>query len=258
MKEKTKAKIITFGLLPHAEIYASEIAISHNVSYKDVSTIQGISFKLKYQGNTIPVLLPMVLGEHLVYSALAAICVGIAYGLNLHNIIDSLRNFEPPKGRMHIIKGIKNTLIIDDSYNSSPLAVKKALYLLSQINLNQHHKKFAALGDMLELGTLTEKAHREIGQAVFDYGVDYLVTVGEMSRDIVRGAISKGMSEDRCFNFKDSVEAGKFLQQKIKEGDLILVKGSQGVRMEKVVKELMAEPQRAEELLIRQEGIWLK
>ncbi len=258
MGEKAKAKILTFGLLPHAEIYASEIAVSHNINYKDVSTIQGISFKLKYQGNTIPVLLPKVLGEHLVYSALAAICVGIVYELNLHNIIDSLKNFEPPKGRMHIVKGIKNTLIIDDSYNSSPLAVKKALYLLSQINLNQYHRKFAVLGDMLELGSLTEKAHQEIGRAIFDYKIDYLITVGEMSRDTVRAAIKSGFKKDCCFNFINSIEAGKFLQQRIKEGDLILVKGSQGMRMERVVKEIMAEPQKAKELLVRQEDSWQK
>lgn len=157
---------------------------------------------------------------------------------------------------MHIIPGIKYTLIIDDTYNSSPLAVKKALHLLSQINLNAHHKKYAVLGDMLELGNYSEQAHREIGEAVFDYGVDYLVTVGERSRDIIRGAIKKGMSKDHCFNFQDSLEAGKFLQQRIYPGDLLLIKGSQGMRMEKTVKELMAEPQKAEELLVRQGKEW--
>lgn len=257
MKEKTQAKVITFGLLPQAEVRAGEIAISHNVNYQDVSTIQGVSFKLIYQGHTVPVLLPKVLGEHLVYTALAAISVGLAYNLNLHAIIDSLKNFAPPKGRMHIIAGIKHTLIIDDSYNSSPLAARKALYLLSQINLNKHHKKYAVLGDMLELGGITEQAHQETGEAVKEYGADYLVTVGEMSRDIVRGAIKAGMPKDNCFSFKDSLEAGKFLQQRISEGDLILIKGSQGMRMEKAVKEIMAEPQKAAELLVRQSKEWM-
>jgi len=256
MAEKTRAKVITFGNLPQADISASEIAISHDVNYQDVSTIQGISFKLNHQGKTVPVLLPRILGQHLVYTALAAITVGITYDLNLHTIIDSLKNFEPPKGRMHIIKGIKNTLIIDDTYNSSPLAVKKALYQLNQINLNKYHKKYAVLGDMLELGRITEQAHQEIGQAVVDYKIDYLVTVGEMSRDMVRGAVKAGMSEDNCFNFKNSQEAGDFLQKRINEGDLILAKGSQGVRMERAVKEIMAEPQKANELLVRQDKSW--
>ncbi len=256
MGKNTNAKVITFGLLPQADVSASGISVSHDVNYQDVSTIQGISFKLKYQGKTVPVLLPKVLGEHLVYTALAAIAVGIIYGINLHTIIDSLKNFVPPKGRMNIIKGIKNTLIIDDSYNSSPLAVKKALYQLKQINLNSFHKKYAVLGDMLELGSYTEEAHCEIGQAVVEYGINYLITVGEISRDIVRGAVLAGMPKDNCFSFKDSIEAGKFLQQRIKEGDLILVKGSQGVRLERVVKEIMAEPQRAAELLVRQGKEW--
>lgn len=257
MARKSEGKVLFFGLLPQAEIRASEIAISHEVNYQDVTTIQGISFKLNYKGNVIPVLLPKVLGEHLVYSALAAIAVGIIYKINLHTITESLKKFEPPKGRMHIILGIKRTLIIDDTYNSSPLATSKALYQLSQINLGTNHKKYAVLGDMLELGGFTEQAHQEVGEAVVEYGIDYLITVGEMSRDIIRGAIGKGMPKDHCFNFQDSLEAGKFLQQRISEGDLILIKGSQGIRMEKAVKEIMAEPQKAGELLVRQDKEWV-
>jgi len=257
MKTKTKAGIIPYGLLPQAKVKGSEIAISRNFNSKDIFTIQGISFKLIYQGKTIPVLLPRVLGEHLVYNALAAISVGIAYNINLHDVIDSLKNFEPPKGRMHLIPGVKGTLIIDDSYNSSPLAAKKALYQLSKINPDGRVKKIAVLGDMLELGSYTEQGHQEIGEAVVEYGINYLITVGEMSRDIVRGAVAKGFNKDNCFNFPTSEEAAKFLQQKISTGDLILVKGSQGVRMEKVVKEIMAEPQKAKELLVRQYKPWI-
>ena len=256
MKKNTNATVLTFGLIPQAEVRASEIAVSHEVDYKDVSTIQGISFKLNHKGSVVPVLLPSVLGEHLVLTALAAIAVGLVYKINLHTIIESLKTYEPPKGRMHIISGIKNTLIIDDTYNSSPLAAAKALHQLSEINLDKHHKKYAVLGDMLELGSYTEQAHQELGQAVFDYKIDYLITVGEISRDIVRGAVKAGMSKDNCFNFKNSLEAAKFLQDRIAEGDLILIKGSQGVRMEKAVKELMAEPEKAEDLLVRQGKEW--
>ena len=256
MGDKTKAKILTYGFLEQADVKATEISISHDVDYQDISTIQGISFKLIYQGTKLPVLLPNILGQHLTYTVLAAVAVGIAFDLNLHDVIDALKNFEPPKGRMHIIKGIKHTLIIDDTYNSSPLAVQKALEQLGQIKLNKTARKFAVLGDMLELGSYTEQGHREIGQACVENKVDYLITVGEMSRDTNHGAIKKGMNKDRCFNFNTSEEAGKFVQQKIKQGDIILVKGSQGVRMEKVVKEIMAEPLKAKELLVRQEKPW--
>jgi UDP-N-acetylmuramoyl-tripeptide--D-alanyl-D-alanine ligase len=256
MKEKTNAQILTYGLAAPTDFKAVEIAVSHEVDYKDISTIQGISFKLLYKGSTVPVLLPKVLGEHLVYTALAAIAVGTIYDLNLHTIIDSLKNYQPPKGRMHIIAGIKNTLIIDDTYNSSPLAATKALYQLSQINLDNHHKKFAVLGDMLELGRYSEQAHEEVGEAVARYKIDYLITVGERSRDTARLAIKKGLSKDHVFIFADAAEAGLFLQDRIEQGDLILVKGSQGMRLERIVKEIMAEPQKADELLVRQGKGW--
>lgn len=256
MAEKTNAKIVTYGLDTGADVKATEIAVSHEIDYKDYSTIQGISFKLQYQGSTVPVLLPRVLGKHLAYSALAAIAVGLIYDLNLHEITEALKKYEPPKGRMHIIPGIKNTLIIDDTYNSSPLAVKKALEQVESINLAAGHKKFAVLGDMLELGKISTSAHREIGRAVFDNKIDYLFTVGELSRDTIRAAILKGMPKDRCFSFSDSASAGRFLQDKLSEGDLVLVKGSQGMRMEKIVKEIMAEPNRAKDLLVRQEKEW--
>ncbi|OGY47630.1 MAG: hypothetical protein A2840_01265 [Candidatus Buchananbacteria bacterium RIFCSPHIGHO2_01_FULL_47_11b] len=256
MRQRGKGSIVMFGLQPTADVRASSIAISHDVEYQDISTIQGISFKLHYQGSTTPVLLPRVLGEHLVYTALAAAAVGLVLGVNPHTIADRLKQFEPPKGRMHVITGIKQTLIIDDSYNSSPLAARKALYQLQKISVVPGAKKYAVLGDMRELGSYTEAAHREIGQAAFEYGADCLVTVGEIARDIIRGAVEQGMSLEQCFSFMDSESAGRFLQDRIRSGDVLLVKGSQAVRMEKIVKELMAEPQRAAELLVRQDEGW--
>ena len=255
MKEKTKAKVIGYGLQPKADLFASEIQISKNPDLDAASQIEGVSFKVNHQGKVQPVILPKVLGEHLLYPALAAIAVGTAFNLNLEVISENLKKFKPPPGRMNLIKGIKDTLIIDDTYNSSPLAARKALYQLSKINLKKG-KKYAVLGDMLELGGYTEQAHQEIGQAVFDYGVDYLITVGEMSRDITRGAIARGFSKENCFHFKNSLEAGKFLQDRIEAGDLILIKGSQGIRMERAVKEIMAEPDQAKDLLVRQDESW--
>lgn len=257
MKNRTKAKVLTFGFSPQADLAASNISISQQLNQRGIAEIKGMNFKVKYQGKTLPVFLPKVLAKHLILSVLAAMVVGIIFEINLLKIIEAIKTFEPPKGRMHLILGIKNTLIIDDTYNSSPLAAKKALYQLGQINVGSH-KKYAVLGDMLELGSFSEQAHEEVGEAVVEYGTDYLITVGEMSRDIVRGAVQAGMPKDKCFNFKDNLEAGKFLQQRISEGDLILVKGSQGMRMEKTVKEIMAEPQKAVELLVRQEKEWIK
>jgi UDP-N-acetylmuramoyl-tripeptide--D-alanyl-D-alanine ligase len=86
--------------------------------------------------------------------------------------------------------------------------------------------------------------------------LDLLITVGERSRDIARGALEAGMNENNVFMFSGAEEAGKFIQNRIKQNDLILVKGSQGVRSEKIVKEIMAEPLNARNLLVRQTGMW--
>ena len=102
---------------------------------------------------------------------------------------------------------------------------------------------------MLELGKQSEKLHREIGSQVANLPIDYLVAVGAQARHFIHGAVEGGFSQDHTFHFDKSEQAGKFIQDKMGEGDVILIKGSQGVRCEKITKELMAEPARAKELL---------
>jgi UDP-N-acetylmuramoyl-tripeptide--D-alanyl-D-alanine ligase len=111
---------------------------------------------------------------------------------------------------------------------------------------------------MLELGGETESAHREIGHLVAELGIHNLITVGAASKITAEAAVEAGLSAERVVSFDDSVEAGKYVQQKIQTGDVVLIKGSQGSRMEKIVKEIMAEPLRAGELLVRQEAQWLR
>ena len=146
--------------------------------------------------------------------------------------------------------GIKYTKLIDDSYNSSPLAASAALEILSELSCTGN--KFAVLGDMLELGDHTKKAHQELGTLVAKHNINYLITVGSRSEDAMRSAKDYGMNPDRIFHFDTSENAGRFLQDRIEEGDLILIKGSAAVNMERIVKEIMAEPERANELLVRQ------
>jgi len=252
MKEKTRAKILTYGFHADADVRAMEEGV--------VGTgvaIEGVNFKLSYAGSVVPIFLPGVLGKQHIYAALAGATVGIICGLNLVEIAEGLKNYKAPKGRMNLVPGIKNTLIIDDTYNASPIPTIVALEVLrSIVLLSEDDKKFAVIGDMLELGGFSEEGHRQVGRAAAASSVDYLVTVGERSRDIVRAAKEAGMAEDKIFNFSTPEEAGLFVQSKMKQGDVVLVKGSQGMRMEKVVKELMAEPLRACELLVRQENEW--
>lgn len=258
LEKKTKAKVLTFGFSPYAHLKALDMAYSLEQKSEALnSEILGkTSFKLSYKGSQVPVFLPNVLGKIPVYASLAGASVGIVYGLNLIEISKKLKYYKPPKGRMNLIKGIKETIILDDTYNSSPEAAKKALEILSK--LDTQGRKYAILGDMLELGGFTEQGHREVGEKVKELEIDVLITVGERARDISRGARKAGMAKDMVFEFGGNEEAGRFIQNRIEKDDLILVKGSQGMRMEKIVKEIMREPMRAKELLVRQEEKWLR
>jgi UDP-N-acetylmuramoyl-tripeptide--D-alanyl-D-alanine ligase len=136
------------------------------------------------------------------------------------------------------------------------MAVQRAIEAL--VSVKDNGKTFAVLGDMLELGSLSEDEHRKIGRFALKAGIDVLITVGERARDIARGARKVGMSQDSIFEFDTTDDAGRFVQRRMEEGDIVLVKGSQGIRMERVVKEIMAQPQKANKLLARQSEDWLK
>jgi len=255
MREKTRAKVITYGFTESADVRAVDLKISAGPSsdpWTDMQ-IKGMSFKLKYKGSTVPVFLPKVLGKHQVYSALAAAAVGVSQDMNLSDIAEALGHFEAPAGRMRLIAGIKHTSIIDDTYNSSPLAVQAALRVIKDIDIPG--RKFVVLGDMLELGDYTETAHREVGLAAADVA-DILVTSGHRSKLTARAALEAGLDSQRVFSFDDPRSTGKFLQSRLESGDLALIKGSQGARMEKVVREIMAYPEQAAKLLVRQTKDW--
>ena len=250
MAKKTKVNILTYGFSQGSDLRASDVRAG-----EESKNGIGISFKLAYDKSNVPVILPNILGEHFIYSALCAIAVSKIYGINIIETISELKNFEPLPGRMKLLVGVKNTKIIDDSYNSSPQAVIAALKAMASY---PSKRKMAVLGDMLELGKISEKEHYAIGGKLMDFGIDIAICVGERSRDIARGAKDSGMLSDRIFSFSKTQEAGKFLQERMEQGDLILIKGSQGMRMENIVKEVMAEPQGAGELLCRQGEEWLK
>ncbi len=268
MSKLTEAAALTYGFDENADVRAREVIFSFSdiasksefganlMNEASAVKLAGVSFKLSYSGSTAPVLLPNVIGYAAVYAALAGAAVGIVYGLNLVEISQALRKFNPPRGRMNLINGIKNTLIIDDTYNSSPQSSIAALEIAGKVPLIKGARRFTVLGDMLELGGYSEQGHKEVGRRAVKDKIDKLIAVGERARDIARGAEKAGMLADNIFHFARAEEAGKFIQERINEGDLILVKGSQGMRMEKVVKEIMAEPLRAKELLVRQDEMW--
>ncbi len=251
-RQKVPNKMISYGQLGDAVVRATNYSIYNQ---EGLAIPAGITFKVEYQGNCVPIKLPNTLGLPNIYAALAAISVGLSLGLNLVQCSASLMNFIPPRGRMNLLKGILETYIIDDTYNASPVAVKAALDTLKELQVSG--RKIAVLGDMLELGKHSHEAHESIGKEAAT-SCDLLITVGLRSRDTATSALENGLSEKKVLQFDDSIEAGKYLKNILKTGDVVLVKGSQSIRMERIVKEIMAEIDRAEELLVRQDDEWKK
>jgi UDP-N-acetylmuramoyl-tripeptide--D-alanyl-D-alanine ligase len=253
MLRRTSAQVFTYGLGEGADLRASNFE-QHLGSLEEA----GLSFKIDHQGNNVPIRLKNIYAQHQIYSVLAGIAVGLSFKMNLVEIAQALKDYQPPPGRLRLLRGIKNSWIFDDTYNSSPSSVLGALDLLDKIpdqREGRGNRKIAVLGDMLELGSFTEEAHRRIGARVAR-AAEIFLAVGEHSIFAVDEAQKSGLSKENIFYFASSEEAGRVLQDLMREGDIILVKGSQGIRMEKIVKEIMAEPERAAELLVRQEESW--
>lgn len=252
MEKNTKERIFTYGFDDKADVKALELVFSFGKTPGE-RELAGLGYKLKVEGSFVPVHLPKSIGRPAVYASLAAASVGLAYGLNLVEISEGLSSCKPIAGRMSLVHGMGNTSIIDDTYNASPQSMQAAIETVGSIEVAGKAKRWAVLGDMLELGGFTVTGHQEIGRAVAANDFDRLVAVGERSLLIMSGAIDAGFPRENIFHFTDSIEAGEFLKAQIREGDLLVIKGSQGMRMERITKLLMAEPEKAPELLVRQD-----
>ncbi len=240
LSKNIKQKCVSFGMKQLATVNASDPSIV----YDEKKVPVGMSFKLNVQGNSIQIKMNGILGIQQIYPVLAGIAVGIVKNIQLNKIIDSLDKYTSPKGRMNILKGINGSIIIDDTYNSSPDALYEGLNTLASLQVSG--KRIAVIGDMLELGSYSGDEHKKAGIQAMQ-SCDILVTVGQRSKAMSSTAIS----------FDNSIEAGEYLKGLVGIGDTIFVKGSQSMRMERVCKTLLEESEKAEELLVRQEPEWL-
>ncbi len=213
----------------------------------------GFEFTLTHMDKAIIMRVNGSLGVQHAYNYAAAAAVASVFSIDVEEVGKSLAAYVPPPGRMRLLPGIKDTLIIDDTYNSSPAASERSLQTLSEIKGVK--RRIAVLGDMMELGQFSVREHERIGRIVAQ-SADLLMTIGVRSRGIAKGALEYGMSEKKILQYDDAATAGKELQAFIKAGDVILVKGSQSIRAERVVEEIMEEPLKAEELLVRQGEMW--
>lgn len=242
---------ILYGFAPSARVRAEQVGAE--IAMGTVFT----RFTLAIDGRTFPVNLPGALGDGHVAAALAAASVAIALGVEPDLIPFGLAQYQPPPGRLRVLAGIGGTTIVDDTYNSSPRAVALALATLQSLQPGSGGRRIAVLGDMLELGALSDDAHRQVGTLAAAANVDELVCVGPKSWLTCQAARAAGMLEERARHFASGGEATPYLKARLHAGDLVLVKASQGIRLERIVKELLAEPGRADEWLVRQSKEWL-
>ena len=229
LQSRTRARVMTFGFLKE-----TDVRITRFENSVEGDQPLGISFKLEYQGAFVPVRIKGVFGKAQAYAAAAAAVVGIAFGMNLVAISEAFGDYVPAPSRMRLIAGIKGTLIIDDCYNASPLSMHAALDALRDLPAK---RKVAVLGDMLEIGKYTAEAHEHVGALAGTF-LDVLVTVGARAKFIAEAAKSAGMKSANILSLDTADDAKKFVQDLMRKGDLVLIKGSHSMELDKVVEEM--------------------
>lgn len=226
MAAHTAARVLTYGVgndaPAQADFWADEI---------DSMGLDGIRFRLHHEGAMLHLHIPL-LGRHSVHTALRAAAVGRVCGLRWEEIVTGLQD-QRAQLRLVAVDGPGGSLLIDDTYNSSPESAIAALNLLADLD----GRRIAVMGDMLELGAAAEQAHRLVGRRAMDVA-DILITVGPLGRIMGEEALAQGMSPTRLHMVADATAAAALLQSLIEPYDVTLVKGSRGVRLDQLVTAL--------------------
>jgi UDP-N-acetylmuramoyl-tripeptide--D-alanyl-D-alanine ligase len=226
--EDWKGERISFGLSEGCEVRAQNI---RKVGW------EGMSFELRYGPRKEKISLPFFYESHL-YNFLAASAAAWALSIPFEDILPQIITLKLMPNRGTLVRLANDIKLIDDSYNSNPAALEAALKALVPL---PSKRKIAVLGDMLELGEKEVAYHIQAGKHVAESGWDILVTVGILSQHMSEGALSSGMGADQIISFKNSEEAAGEILRLIQEGDLILVKSSRKIGIEKIVERLIKE-----------------
>ena len=222
MAEKTSARVFFYGLSPEADLWADQV---------ESLGLEGIQFRLHYQNEILFIKVPMI-GQHSVHTAMRAAAVGLAEELTWQEIIDGL-NSGHAQLRLVVVRSQSGAIMVDDTYNASPESSLSALNLLADLD----GRRLAVIGDMLELGQYEKQGHELVGVRAAQVS-DHLITVGEKSHIIARAARQAGMKTSRIHEFENNEEVIKFLRNFLTSKDVVLVKGSHGVRMDQIVSAL--------------------
>ncbi|KKQ74556.1 MAG: UDP-N-acetylmuramoyl-tripeptide-D-alanyl-D-alanine ligase [Berkelbacteria bacterium GW2011_GWB1_38_5] len=214
-------QVTTYGIEEPADIYARNIT-TEIIDYRPITKFQIIMGEKKLPAVTF------TLGKKWnIYAALSAASVGKILGMDLREIVAGIKQIKPEKQRLMVYEGKKQTIIIDDTYNANPVSMRAALDVLKNLpNSNNSGKKYAVLGDMLEIGNISDEAHNLIGDYAREVA-DEVISVGELSKRYKAN-----------IHFDDSLKAADYLLNKIHTDDIILLKASRAIKLEKIVEVL--------------------
>ncbi len=223
-----KGETLLFGLSEECDVRAQNVR---------KNGWEGIVFELIYGNKKEEICLPFYY-ESALYNFLASAAVGYTLSVPLDSLRAGVKDLKPLPMRGVLLRLRQNIHLIDDSYNSNPAALESALKGLVELPAK---RKIAVLGDMLELGEREAEFHTKAGKQIAQSGWNILVAAGPLSLHMVEGALSAGMRKEQIFHFEDSRAAAGKIRSLIQEGDLILVKGSRGMMMDKVIEQLKEE-----------------
>jgi UDP-N-acetylmuramoyl-tripeptide--D-alanyl-D-alanine ligase len=232
MHEKTQARVLYFGMDEGADVRGSD---------PSGDTLRGLNFTLSYQNQHVPVQLKLP-GEHGITIALAAAAAGCAAGISLDDICIALEALTSAKGRGEIKPGPNGSTLIDDTYNANRQSIIAITQAVKSAKIAPGGKRWAVLGDIFELGHYARAEHRATGEAIVGT-IDYLIAVGNEARYFVEGAIRAGIPAENVYYCDADVENGQeleaakqaaadLLKREVRQDDMVLIKGSRGMRME--------------------------
>lgn len=239
---RTSARVISYGASDDATVRVLDAGF-----YEDEGNVVGMRARVQIGGEQGDLVVKGSVGTTQILPAAAALATAHSLGIPINEALEALRSYEPPPGRGRLVDGKNGSIIIDDSYNASPIAVEMALETLKAFP--RATRRVAVLGDMLELGRYSVMEHERIG-AIADDSADVIVAVGIRARGFVAER-----TKAEIMQFDNSRVAAHFLSDFVRSGDVVLVKGSQSIRTERIVKALLAN-QSDVARLVRQEREW--
>lgn len=226
LKKMTRARVMSFGFSKKATAQILSIDSKH---------LDKTFFEIKLENKKMGFEIPLG-GAHNVHNALAAIIVGRYYGVSFEKIKSALKNYQPEKKRMEILHLTRGIDVINDSYNANPDSVSAAIHYLKSF---KGRTRVLVLGDMFELGKNAATYHKEIGEMVAKSGIENLWVVGQKSLHTYKGAVSSGMKKPHVHHVKNIESLLPDFYNQINDGDLVLIKGSRGMKMERLTSALI-------------------